>query len=298
MSSSKKLIAKINQDPPKAGVHLSLSGGVKSMKATMDKIDANCVQFFARSPRNYRAKDMKVSESDGEILRGICSYIHAPYGSQLTGSDVKTVSKNMAIVADIKFGVQYGCRGVVIHPGTRKGNNDLEDYEMLYRNILYICKKCKGLGGKYKILLENTAKTKKSKALIASCSDMISVYNYIRNKSKKVAKRVAFCIDTCHLFVTCKTIKEEFNGNAIFKNMIEDNSIPIGLIHLNDATVETRDLHADIFSGIIPPQELINIITCSSKYSIPMIIERYKPEEEDIVERWARQMADIKKILI
>jgi len=283
------------------GVHLSLTDGVKSMKSTMDKIGANCVQFYARSPRNYRSKDIKVSYDDGKILSGLRSYIHAPYASQLTGSDGGTVSKNLAIIEDIKFGIRYGCLGVVIHPGIRKGNNDLDDYDMLYKNILYICKKCKALGlhGKYKILLENTAKTKKSKALMSTCSDMISIYNYIRNKSKSVAKRVGFCIDTCHLYVTCCTLKEKFCADDIFKNMIVNNTIPIDLIHLNDATVETRDLHADLFKGIIPPKELINIIKIGGEtYNIPMIIERYKPQEDNIIERWTRQIADVRKILI
>jgi endonuclease IV len=238
------------------GAHLSGAGGIKKLINNMIEINANVVQLYVRNPRKIMSKT-----SDFKNLHLIKKYkifTHSVYGTNLCiEKNFTTIS---TIVEDLKWLKKVNGVGTVVHVGS-----STLSWEECKKNIIVSIKKIIKKEKYGLIILENQALAGNKKLLTSD--DILSLWNDMDNIIKK---RVAFCIDTCHLFVT------EKNKLNLRKEFLKLDKIPIALVHLNDSNSRTRDIHDYIYDGLIPKEELNFAIKYCKKYNIPMVIEMYK----------------------
>jgi len=254
----------------------------------------NTLQIFTKNPRKYYDKTMEINIQYKNIIKEkkIKLFIHTAYGSVLTKNDNNTRRRNMSIINDMIYTHNMGGIGVVVHVGTSLD----DELDNIYNNIKYILSKTKNLN--VKLLLENSTKTKNGKSVMNTIEDILKIMSYIKSKSIEIYNNLYFCLDICHIYVTYKY----YNSNMNFIDDMKKIDKKLILVHFNDAKSDTRDIHADIFTGNIPALNLIEIARYCNINKIPMIIERYgnpKNETEYLKKKinWNKQILDIKSMI-
>jgi deoxyribonuclease-4 len=181
------------------------------------------------------------------------------------------------------MGVKSKNSGVVIHMGKNTEKNPVEKcFENFVNSIIKILEKTESL--KANIILETSCKSDND--LFFRIEQLGKLYKQIPENYRK---RVKFCIDTCHVFVsgydisTLEGVKDFF---ALFNKEIGLENIV--LIHLNDSKVSLgkgTDRHEMIGKGFIfkdNNRSLKEIFRVSKKLKIPMISETHADIEQEI----------------
>lgn len=240
-------------------------------------LETKYVQIMIRNPRKINSDVFKYDTTN---LKKIKIFTHAPYTINLLN---KTSNNKLykhvisALVDEMKFMNDVNGKGCVIHTGTSTKSFE-EKSETLIQYLLSIIKHCQKLKfTKINLILENRAKA--GNLFLSTYEEMIN-FDKILSQYPDIKKYVSYCYDTCHAFVS---INKDNKKTSIDKELQQllDNNMKISVIHLNDSQSTSKDLHANLFDGIIPKHELINTIKIANKHKIPMIVERIDATEDD-----------------
>jgi len=255
------------------GFHESLSNCVENIKL----LNTNCVQVFTRSPRQYGS----LSKYDNSLIdflnnNKIKVLTHAVYFiSLLTLTTTDDVNKRTINILndDIDFLKKVNGIGTVIHVGSVKKSK--------YTPNQIILKYMEKVNDSTKLIFENKAMA--GKQYLYNNDEIISLHNFLKDNGYKAN----FCFDTCHDFISsykmshnkvgkkwekklyCKTKKTDDNLQELL-----NAGVNISCVHLNDSTSYTKDVHADLFTGLISEDVIKNVYKICEKNKIPMIIER------------------------
>ncbi|WP_343154871.1 deoxyribonuclease IV [Buchnera aphidicola (Pseudoregma panicola)] len=257
------------------GAHFSSLNGLDSVFFEANKINANAISFFVKSPRKWFDKEIdnnliknfkynmkKYNFTYNQILP------HAGYLINLCNPNKKKnfLSKK-SFLSEIIICNKLGIKYINVHPGNYIEKNNIKTCFKIAANVINeIFCETKNIS----IVLENTSGMGTS--IGYKFEHLYELINLVNDTS-----RIGICIDTCHLFSSGYDIS---NIEGIQKVFFEFDKL-IGFnylkgIHLNDSIGSLGskiDRHENLGFGKIG-NDIFSFIMENKKFdNIPIILE-------------------------
>ena len=268
------------------GAHVSSSGGISNAIGRGREIGCDSLQVFTHNPRTWRPIRHAAEEIAGfragaaeHDIGPLVSHglylinLGAPDREVPTGPPAKGLTRNIhrasieSLTQHLAIGHELGLEGVVLHVGSSKGDT----YENAVARIgAGIAEALDAAGGDTAVYLENTA----------GAGDTIGrTFEQLREvfEIAGASDRLAFCLDTQHLFASGFPIHEE----AGLERALEDFDRIVGLdrlrcLHVNDSKTDfasNRDRHENLGDGKIGADAFRRILGHPALQGLPAILE-------------------------
>jgi deoxyribonuclease IV len=225
------------------GAHVSTSGGL--VEAHQRGVERGCeaIQIWGQSPRQWRPTRWKQDDidaflelmADGPIEAVV---IHAVYLINCATTDREMRRKSLAsLVHHLDLGDAIGAVGVVLHPGSAKG----EPHDEALTRVSSVLKEALAESGRCHILLENTAGA--GDTLGRSFEELDGL---IRKAGG--SKRLGLCLDSCHMYASGFDISTADKLADVVAGCVEIvGTDRLACLHINDSQTplgSNRDRHA------------------------------------------------------
>ena len=252
------------------GAHLSINKGFENIGLEALSIDANTFQFFPRSPRGGKAKDLVpediskleelMSTTDIDVILA-----PAPYVINLASKSEKTRNNAYELFEDdLKRLDQLPNNMYNFHPGSHVGQGVEKGIELISDSLNKLIKEDQ----KTTILLETMAG--KGTEIGRKFEELDSIIEKV-----DVDDKIGVCLDTCHVYDGGYDIKNDLDG------VIDEFDSIIGLdrlkaIHLNDSKFglnSHKDRHEKIGLGELGLEAITEIINHRSLKDLPFYLE-------------------------
>jgi deoxyribonuclease-4 len=261
------------------GAHVSTSGGLDKAVGRGSERGCESIQIFHQSPRMWRPTDydeddfaaFKEAMDDSKVEAVI---IHAVYLINCATKDRELRKKSLASLTHaLRIGDGIGAAGVVLHPGSTKGEPLGPSLKRAAKVIAAALKD----SDHCKLLLEQTAG---HKGLIGrdfeETAELIDLAGG--------GKRLGLCLDSCHMFVQGYDITDEEHLAAILDEADDQVGIGrLGAIHVNDAAAplgSCRDRHANIGKGEMGGKGLAAFLSEPRFEGLPATLETPGPDKK------------------
>ncbi len=268
----------------RAGVHISVAGGLAKAIEKAQSLAANTLQIFSRNPRGWYARPIPKREID--LFRGLLAesslsplVVHSCYLINLASQKTETLRRSIEAFRDeIDRCLAIGADYLVVHPGSTGGASVEIGIETCRQALREALKGFRTEG--LTILIENTAGQGSSigysyqqvRDILQGCTDL----------------PVAACIDTAHSFASGYDLT---TSEGISRTLDELHST-IGLenvkvIHCNDSKAglgSRLDRHWHIGEGEIGAGGFALLLREDRIRNIPFILET--PVDKIHDERW------------
>ncbi|HEX3737645.1 MAG TPA: deoxyribonuclease IV [Solirubrobacterales bacterium] len=261
------------------GAHVSTSGGLDKAIGRGSERGCESIQIFHQSPRmwrptNYGEDDFaafKAAMEDSEVEAVI---IHAVYLINCATKDKELRKKSLASLTHaLRIGDGIGAAGVVLHPGSTKG----EPLGPSLKRAAKVIKAALGDSDHCRLLLEQTAG---HKGLIGRDFDETAQLVDLAGGGK----RLGLCLDSCHMFVQGYDITDEEHLAVVLDEADEKVGIDrLGAIHVNDAAAplgSCRDRHANIGKGEMGRKGLAAFLSEPRFEGLPATLETPGPDKK------------------
>lgn len=252
------------------GSHLSFAKGYEAIGKEALSIGANTFQFFTRSPRGGKAKDLNLE--DVEALNTILIandfkhiLAHAPY--TLNACSAKDYTREYAeeVMRDDLYRMSF-IKGSMynFHPGSHTGQGVEAGVEMIASMLNRILSPDQ----ETLVLLETMAG--KGTEIGRSFEELQMIIDKVEVKEK-----LGVCWDTCHIYDAGYDIVNDLDG------VIEEFDRIVGLdklhaIHINDSKnpfKSHKDRHEKIGEGSIGLDTFVKIINHPKLSHLPFYLE-------------------------
>jgi deoxyribonuclease IV len=275
----------------KIGLHVSAAGGLSNAPENAKAMDAECFQFFSRSPRGGGAA--VISDEQAALFRerskeyGFESYIHTPYYINFASKNNKIYYGSVnAVREELVRGTKLGVKYVVTHMGSAKDH--VEDSKSSEVPESAIKQAIEGLKKIYEtdeelttqLLLEISAG---AGAVLGDSFEELATLLAGLNRTD-----VNVCLDTCHMFASGYDVRTEEAVEATMKEFRSAIGVErLRLVHINDSKKELgshRDLHEHMGVGEIGKKGLVSILKHPDFQKVNFILETKHDEliAEDI----------------
>jgi deoxyribonuclease-4 len=274
------------------GCHASISPSVLDGIKYVESIGGNAVQIFLGSNRSASMK-MKTKFTPEDITE-IKSYvrknhitliIHSIYLLNFCSflpSSGRIRYQHDNLQHDLKYGAMIGAKCVVLHLGFKKDLTMEEALKNLISNVNYIIRHMPK-----DIMLSIETSAGRGSEFGYSLEALELLWKGIKHNNKGGIRRVGFCIDTAHIFVSGYDISKVEGDNSIKSYLDRFNKL-IGWkniinFHINDSRYPLgarKDEHRGIGSGLIyntaEGKKALKYIKkfCMAR-KIPMILETH-----------------------
>lgn len=261
------------------GAHVSTSGGLDKAVERGQERGCESIQIFNQSPRmwrptNYGEDDFAAFKEamDGSKVEAVI--IHAVYliNTATKDKDLRKKSRE-ALTHALRIGDGIGARGVVLHPGSTKGEAlgpSLKRAGKVIAAALKDTDHCR-------LLLEQTAG---HKGLIGRNFDETAELIELSGGGD----RLGLCLDSCHMFVQGYDITDEEHLTAVLDEADEKIGIErLGAVHVNDAAAplgSCRDRHANIGKGEMGRKGLAAFLSEPRFEGLPATMETPGPDKK------------------
>jgi deoxyribonuclease IV len=237
------------------GAHISVSGGYAKALDYADSVGCECVQIFAKSPRQWRAKPVDPQLAEEFLAmreaRGFGPvFTHTAYLINPATSDPELREKSIVALADeLVRGSMLGAAGVVTHIGNDPDADPAAAALRVGEAVVRAFELAGGDACATRLLLENTAGAGRTFGSnfeeLGACLDAAAL----------PVDRLGVCLDTCHAWAFGLPVDTEQGWREVVAG-IEGccGTGRLGLIHANDCLFERgskRDRHAWIGDGFI-----------------------------------------------
>jgi len=259
---------------PLLGAHVSIAGGLEKALLRGDSLGCATIQIFTKSASRWEERILEKPEisrfRETRKRTGIDPVIsHACYLINLASPDRQIYLKSLnAMVHEIRRCEQLGVDLLVLHPGHHRGAGVergiagvVDALDMIHAETT---------GALVKIALETTAG--QGTCLGSSLEEIARIMEQVKENS-----RLAFCLDTCHVFVAGYNLRTREGYHDLFTRI--DRTIGkenLMVMHLNDSKREMGsrvDRHENIGAGMIGEGLFRLIMGDTSLAGIPKIIE-------------------------
>ena len=230
------------------GAHVSTAGGL--VEAHRRGVERGCeaIQVFNQSPRQWRPTRWRGDDvaafralMDGGPVRSVV--IHAVYLINCASRDGEIRRKSIeSLVHALRMGDAIGAGGVVLHPGSAKGEphgQALGRVAEALRHALAESERCP-------LLLENTAGA--GDTLGRSFSELARLI-----EAAGGSERLGLCLDCCHLLASGFDITTADKLAAVIDDCVQGAGLDrLGCVHVNDSMAplgSNRDRHAPLGEG-------------------------------------------------
>lgn len=232
------------------GSHVSMAGGLVNAHDRGLEVGAQAIQIWGQSPRMWkptRWKDDDVAQfgermDDGPIGAVV---IHAIYLINCASKDAEIRRKSMAsLVHALQTGDRIDAAGVVLHPGSSKG----EPHSEALPRVAEMLGHALGESQSCSLLLEDTAGA--GDTLGRSFEELAELIDLAGGH-----ERLGVCLDSCHLLATGFDVRTADGLTQV----IDDFDASVGIdrlrcLHVNDSKTplgSNRDRHAPLGEGEI-----------------------------------------------
>ena len=232
------------------GAHVSTGGGLVNAHDRGLEVGAQAIQIWGQSPRMWkptRWKDADVAQfgermEDGPIGAVV---IHAIYLINCASTDQDIRAKSAAsLVHALQTGDRIDAAGVVLHPGSAKGEPHSEALPRVAEMLELALDESKACP----LLLEDTAGA--GDTLGRSFEELAELIDLAGGD-----KRLGVCLDSCHLLATGFDVRTADGLTQV----IDDFDATVGIerlrcLHVNDSMTplgSNRDRHAPLGEGEI-----------------------------------------------
>jgi deoxyribonuclease IV len=261
------------------GAHVSTAGGLDKAVERGNERGCESIQIFHQSPRmwrptNYGEDDFAAFREAMDASKVEAVIIHAVYLINTATKDKDLRKKSLASLTHaLRIGDGIGAQGVVLHPGSTKGEPlgpSLKRAAKVISAALKDTDDCK-------LLLEQTAG---HKGLIGRNFDETAELIDLAGGGE----RLGLCLDSCHMFVQGYDITDEDHLAAVLDEADEKVGIDrLGAIHVNDAAAplgSCRDRHANIGKGEMGRKGLAAFLSEPRFEGLPATLETPGPEKK------------------
>ncbi len=254
------------------GAHVSTAGGL--VEAHPRGVERGCeaIQIWGQSPRQWRPGRWRPDDiaafrdrmADGPIKSVV---IHAIYliNCASTDRDIRRKSAD-SLVHALRTGEAIGADGVVVHPGSAKGEpND----EALPR-VAELLKHALDESNRCPLLLENTAGA--GDTIGRSFEELAHLIKLCGRR-----KRVRVCLDSCHLLASGFDIRTADKLAAVVDRLLElVGDRRVSCLHMNDSQTalgSNRDRHAPPGDGELGPRGCAAFLSEPRFEDLPVVFE-------------------------
>ncbi len=242
----------------RVGLHVSAAGGCFNAPDNAKEVDAECFQFFSRSPQGGGAPE--ITDEHAQQFREKCeeygyeSYIHTPYYISFASKNnrVRYGSVNV-IQEELERGSKLGVKYVNTHLGSAKDFvTDKKSTETPKEALDQVVE------GLKKVYETDTEFTSQLVLEIAAGSGSIvgDTFEELAYIIENVGRDDVFvCLDTCHMFAAGYDIRTAEALDATMEQFRKHLGAPmLKLVHANDSKVDINgraDRHEHIGHGYI-----------------------------------------------
>lgn len=269
------------------GAHVSIAAGFPEAAIfAKEKLQANALQIFAKSPRSNGKSKLTEVEATAyrAAAKNIFTVIHCSYLLNFAKDLSKTSYPLENLIDDLNTSEKLNAAGVILHVGKHLELSRAEGITWIVKNLQFVLEKTKNL--KSAIILEITAG--QGTELGNNFQELKEIYTQLKKH-----KRIKFCFDTCHAFAGGYDLRDAARVKKVFAEFDKALGIKnLTCIHFNDALADFSsrvDRHANLGEGKIGKAGLLAVARFAQKNSIPLILET--PEKDG-----KTHAADLKKL--
>ena len=237
------------------GAHISVAGGYERALEYAFEVGCECVQIFAKSPRQWKAAPLDPGKAAAFVSarreRGLGPlFTHTAYLINPATIDPALREKSIDALADeLVRGALLGAAGVVTHIGSDMDGNP----EVAARRVADVVNRAFDLAGpaaaSTRLLLENTAGA--GKTFGSTFEELGACIQF----SGLPIENLGVCLDTCHAFAFGMPLDTPEGWSDVVSGISDCcGATRLGLIHANDCMFDRgskRDRHAWIGDGHI-----------------------------------------------
>ncbi len=236
------------------GAHISAAGGVFNAPLNAHKHQAECYQFFSRSPRGGSAPKLtpeiiKQFSINNKKYNYTHYYIHAPYYINLASSNKRIYHNSIKILKqELQRGTQLKAKAMMFHIGSAK---DLGKTDALKQTIKALKKIINNYTGSCQLLIEISAGA--GMIIGDTFEEIAKIIN--GTETKKTKNKIGVCFDTAHAFASGYDLRDKKTVNQTFNTFNKTIGLKrLKVIHSNDSLADfnsRRDRHAHLGQGKI-----------------------------------------------
>lgn len=271
---------------PLLGAHMSIAGGVHTAIERGETIGCTTIQMFVKNNNQWRGKPL--TDDDVATYKELRSkstispiMVHDTYLINLCAKDKSILKKSREALKDeLDRCEMLGVDFLNFHPGSHMGVGEKEGIKLIADSLNIIHDQTSGY--RVKSVVEATAG--QGTAVGYRFEHLREIIDLVEQK-----KRMAVCIDTCHVFAAGYDIASEKGYEKTF----EELDAVIGLdwlvaFHVNDSKRELGsrvDRHEHIGKGCIGKKGFAFLMNDPRFVGLPKILETPKGEDmkEDVM---------------
>jgi deoxyribonuclease-4 len=259
------------------GAHVSVSGGYISALDYAQSVGCECIQIFAKSPRQWRGGriDPQAAEEFAaeRAARGFGPmFTHTSYLINLAATDPEMREKSIVALADeLVRGSMLRADGVVSHIGADSAGDPDAAVRRIGTAIVEAFDRAGGSGSATRLLLENTA------GAGTTFGSTFAEISACIQEADLPSARLGVCLDTCHAFAFGYRVDTAQGWSEIVAEIARTTGVErLGLIHANDckfAVGEKRDRHEWIGDGFIGHEGFSAMVCVPELAGVPIVTE-------------------------
>lgn len=263
------------------GAHQSISGGLPKAVDRAIETGCDCMQIFTRNVNQWAVKPIEhdVATAFKEAVLAAKLKLVIAHDSYLinpaSGDDTLREKSIQGLVTELERADLLGIPWVVAHPGAAGSQDRTVAVHRAADGIIESLRRTKKLGSG--ILIETTAG---QGTCLGDTFEEIAAMLHRIDKIKSLQKRVAVCLDTCHVFAAGYPLQPKKSLDDTLRQF--DKTIGLSrlkVIHANDSKREQGshvDRHEGIGDGEIGRAAFKLLVTHPKLKKIPFILETPK----------------------
>lgn len=265
------------------GAHMSTVGGVDTAVDRGTSIGCTTMQLFTKNNNQWFAKPLTeevIANYKTKIATANISKVvsHDSYLINLCAANPDTLKKSLLAFADeLERCELLGIPYLNFHPGAHVGAGEEEGIKKIIESLNIVHDKTK----KFKVLSVVEVTAGQGTTLGYKFEQIEKIINGVDDK-----KRMAVCIDTCHIFAAGYDFRTEKTYEKTFKEFDEIVGLKkLVAFHINDSKKELGsrvDRHEHIGKGAIGLNGFRFLMNDKRFDEIPKILET--PKEDDMHE--------------
>ena len=259
------------------GAHVSVSGGYAEALDYALSVGCECVQIFAKSPRQWRGPSIKPEIAEEFVARRAATafgpvFTHTAYLINLSTTNEELYDKSIVALADeLVRGSVLGVDGVVTHIGNVPDGDRVQAARRVGAAVLRSYELAGGDACRARLLLENTA------GAGSTIGSTFAEIGASMSAASLPPERLGMCLDTCHAFAFGYPVDDPGGWHAVVDEI--DSSVGmdrLGLIHANDCKYELgtfHDRHEWIGDGHIGIDGFRAMVCVPDLVGVPVVTE-------------------------
>ncbi|HET6381288.1 MAG TPA: deoxyribonuclease IV [candidate division Zixibacteria bacterium] len=253
-------------DAPRVGIHLGVGQGLLKAARRAREIGATALQIFSDNPTAWRRRPEPPRDAPQFVAycraHGIAPIsIHASYLVNLAGRVEPFASQSrQLLIHELRTAPAFGAYLVNTHIGSHRGTGHQAGLRRIVEGVHAILAETPR---ETTLVLENSAGGGDN--IGSTIEELAEILEGVAATSTASAQRLAFCLDTAHLWGAGHDISTAEGATGVIDRFAELIGLDrLRLVHLNDSRSELgsrTDRHEHVAGGRIGPEGMRALLT-------------------------------------